>query len=78
MISRNLEVSQSSFSQKMALFGAATKQWACEGTANWKDLAYAVVIYSVCRLVIVLQLFVVMSCEHSVNPINNTDPMFSH
>jgi hypothetical protein len=60
----------------MASSGAATKQWACEGTADWEDLAYAVVICSVCRLMM-LQLFIVMSCKHSVNPINNPDPMFS-
>jgi hypothetical protein len=45
---------------------------------NIEDIVFALVICRVCRLVDMLQLFVVTSCKCSVNPIISLNPVSTH
>jgi hypothetical protein len=51
-----------------------------EDTADWEDLACAVVNCKVCELVTALQSLVLISCVHKcwINPITNPNPVYSH
>jgi hypothetical protein len=40
--------------------------------------AVVVVIYSVRKLVTLIQLFMIMSYKRSMNPITNLNPVYSH
>jgi hypothetical protein len=60
--------------EEYPLLGAVTRQL----LVKTEDLMFAVVICKVCRLAIVLKLFIVMSYKCSINPVNNPNPVSSH
>jgi hypothetical protein len=49
-----------------------------ENTADWKDLIRAVVHCRMCEIETALYLRVVTICKCSINPITNSNPVYSH
>jgi hypothetical protein len=49
-----------------------------ENIAQWEDLVHAVVNCIVCELAIALELLVVTFCKNSMNPTDDTNPVYSH
>jgi hypothetical protein len=56
------------------------RHWAMTGedTADWEALVRAEVNSGMCELATALQLHVVTICKCSINPITDTNPVYSH
>jgi hypothetical protein len=64
--------------EEATAFGNRYQATTGEDTADWEDLVRAVVNCRVCEIAITLQLLVVTFRKSSINPITNSNPVYSH
>jgi hypothetical protein len=57
---------------------AATKEQLVKAVTGWEEEVYPIVICEVCGTVRAQSLLVVSTCNSSINPITNPNPVYSH